>query len=266
MSGVFHREAGAAGPGVVCLHSNASSSSQWRGLMEALAPKFHVLAPDSYGAGKSPPWPGDRPITLRDEVELLEPVFARADDPFTLVGHSYGGAIALVAAITQSRRIRALALYEPSLFAVVEQESPSPNDVDGIREVVADAVAMLAAGDQAGAARRFIDFWIGDAAFDCMPERVQAATAESVRNIAGWKDALFGEPTPLAAFAKLDVPVLLMVGRNSPLSSRAVAQRLERTLPRVERVDLDGLGHMGPVTDPEKVNDVIWRFLERSAA
>jgi pimeloyl-ACP methyl ester carboxylesterase len=43
-----------AGPGVVCAHSNASTSGQWRGLMDLLAPKFRVLAPDSYGSGKSP--------------------------------------------------------------------------------------------------------------------------------------------------------------------------------------------------------------------
>jgi hypothetical protein len=37
------------------------------------------------------------------------------------------------------------------------------------------------------------------------------------------------------------------------------------TLPQVERVELD-LGHMGPVTDPDVVNDVIVRFLERVGA
>ena len=52
----FFREAG-SGPGVVCVHSNASSSGQWRGLMDLLAARFHVLAADTYGAGKSPPWP-----------------------------------------------------------------------------------------------------------------------------------------------------------------------------------------------------------------
>lgn len=261
----FFREAG-SGPGVVCLHSNASSSGQWRGLMDALAPKFHVLAADSYGAGKSPPWPADRRITLRDEVALLEPVFARAGDPFALVGHSYGGAIALVAALTQPHRVRALALYEPTLFALVEQKSPSPNDVDGIRNAVVASVAALNVGDQAGAARFFIDFWMGAGSFDRMPERNQAVIAEAVRNVQGWKDALFGEPTPLKAFAELKIPVLLIVGKNSPLSSRAVARLLTWTLPRVEVVELEGLGHMGPVTHPEIVNDVIRPFLGRQLA
>jgi pimeloyl-ACP methyl ester carboxylesterase len=256
------REAG-SGPGVVCLHSNASSSGQWRGLMEALAPKFHVLAADSYGAGKSPAWPMDRTIRLRDEVALLEPVLTRAGDPFSLVGHSYGGAIALIVAITQPRRVRALALYEPTLFALVEQESPAPNDVDGIRNAVINAVAALDAGDQRTAARCFIDFWMGAGSYDRMPERNQTAIVEAVTNIQRWKDALFGEPTPLGAFAELDVPVLLMVGKKSPLSSRAVAQRLMRVLPRLELVELDNLGHMGPVTNPDAVNPSICHFLER---
>jgi pimeloyl-ACP methyl ester carboxylesterase len=257
------REAG-SGPAVVCLHSNASSSGQWRALMDALAPKFHVLAADSYGAGRSPPWPSDRKIGLRDEVTLLEPVFARAASPFALVGHSYGGGVALIAALAHRARVRAMALYEPTLFALVEQESPSPNDVDGIRDAVVRSVAALKRGDAAQAARCFIDFWMAEGAFDRMPERVQAATAESVKNIQGWKDALFGERTPLPAFAQLDVPVLLMVGKRSPLSSRAVAQRLARVLPKVEVVEIDGLGHMGPVTHPDTVNPVICRFLERT--
>jgi pimeloyl-ACP methyl ester carboxylesterase len=54
-----------------------------------------------------------------------------------------------------------------------------------------------------------------------------------------------------------------MIGKNSPLSSRAAAQRLMRVLPRVEVVELDGLGHMGPVTHADAVNPVIRRFLER---
>ena len=256
----FYREAG-SGPGVVCLHSNASSSTQWRGLMDMLAPRFHVLAADSYGAGKSPPFPADRKIALRDEVALLEPVFARAGERFSLVGHSYGGAVALIAALLHRPRVRALALYEPTLFALVERA----HEVDGIRDTVSSAVEALAKGDALGAARFFIEFWIAPGAFDRMPERNQATIAEAGRNIQRWKDALFDEPTPLAAFAELDVPVLLVTGAASPLSSRAVAQRLRRVLPQVEVAELEGFGHMAPVTNPEAVNPVICRFLERAA-
>jgi pimeloyl-ACP methyl ester carboxylesterase len=253
MSASF-REAG-AGPGVVCLHSNASSSGQWRALMELLAPRFHVIAADSYGAGKSPARPPN--TMLRDEVALLEPALARAGDPFALVGHSYGGAVALVAAVMYPKRVRAIALYEPTLFALVERETP--RDVDGIRDTVVDAVKV---GDKFAAARTFIDFWMEPGAFDRMPERKREAIAAAGVDVDEWRKALFGEPTPRSAFARLDVPVLLLVGKRSPLSSRSVAQLLARTLPRVEVVELDDCGHMAPVTHPERVNGAIARFLE----
>ena len=262
---VSFREAG-SGPGVVCLHANASSAAQWRALMDLLAPRFHALAADSYGAGKSPRWPEDRKLALRDEAALLEPVFQRAGERFSLVGHSYGAAVALVAALAHAGRVRSLVLYEPTLFALVEQEGPPPNDVDGIRDTVAASVSALQAGDPAAAARCFIDFWMGGGSFDRMPERNRGAIAEAVRNVQGWKGALFDEPTPAAAFRALDVPVLLLVGARSPLSSRAVARRLAALLPRVEPMELDGLGHMAPVTHPDVVNARIAQFLDRYAS
>ena len=210
---VFFREDG-FGPGIVCLHSNASSSSQWRSLMDMLAPRFHVLAADSYGAGKSPSWPGNRVIGLRDEVALINPVFDRAGE-------------------------------------------------SGIREAVADALVALQADDTDAAARHFIDYWMGPGTWDHMPERNKAAISRSIINIGGWETALFGEPTPLKAFAKLDIPVLYMTGKQSPPDSLGVARLLTAVLPRVEIVEFEKLGHMGPVTHPDVVNEKIVRFLER---
>lgn len=260
----YFREAG-SGEGVVCLHSNASSSSQWRALLERLAPRFHVLAADSYGAGRSPPWPTDRRVRLRDEVMLLEGVFSRARDPFALVGHSYGAAVALIAATMHPKRVRALALYEPTLFALLDAESSAPNEADGIRSAVAAAAAALEVGDRAAAARCFIDFWMGAGAWDRMPEARQDPIAASIIDVLGWAEALFGEPTPLAAFAGLTVPVLYMVGKRSPSSSKGVARLLTGVLPQVEIVEFDDLGHMGPVTHPDVVNDAVARFLARGA-
>ena len=261
----FFRESG-SGPGVVCTHSNASTSGQWTAFMERLGPDFHVLAVDSYGAGKSPEWPSDRVITLRDEVALIEPVLARAGTPLVLVGHSYGAAVALIAALDRPSRVRALALYEPTLFAVIDGEGPPPNDADGIRDAVAAAAAALDAGDRDGAAEHFIDYWMGSGSWRKTPEKRQAAIAASGVNVRRWKHALFTEPTPLAAFAALDVPVLYMTGARSTASARAVARLLCATLPRVERVEFADAGHMGPITHAGRVNEAIAQFLARLPA
>lgn len=73
----FVRESG-AGPAVVCIHANAGTSGQWRALMDGLSPTHHVLAPDCYGAGKSPAWSGERLMTLRDEVDCFVTLFRRS--------------------------------------------------------------------------------------------------------------------------------------------------------------------------------------------
>lgn len=258
----WFREAG-SGPGVVCIHCNASSSSQWRPLMERLAPRHRVLAPDIHGAGRGPPWPADRRLTLRDEVDLLEPVFHCVDGPITLVGHSYGGAVALLAALRWPERVHTLVLYEPALFALVDALSPPPNAADGIRETVVRAAAALAAGDRSAAAEVFIDHWMGDGAWFAKPEGQRGAIELAVVNVQGWGHALFDEITPLASFRALGMPVLLMQGSETTAAARAVATLLARTLPRVENMTFKGLGHMGPITHPDRVDTVIDAFLQR---
>jgi pimeloyl-ACP methyl ester carboxylesterase len=259
----FCREAG-TGPGVICLHANASTSGQWRGLMDLLAPQFCVLAPDAYGSGKSPEWPSDRIIRLRDEVALLEPVLARAGAPLALVGHSYGAAVALIAALAHPGRVRAIALYEPTLFALLDAETPPPNGAEGIRNAVAAASRALDAANPEAAAERFLDYWMGAGTWTQTPAHRKPPIAASVRNVRRWAYALFTEPTPLEAFRRLHVPVLYMVGQCSPPSARGVARLLTTVLPRVELVEFADLGHMGPMTHPDPVNTVIARFLERA--
>jgi pimeloyl-ACP methyl ester carboxylesterase len=254
------REAG-AGPGVVCIHANASTSGQWRPLMEALAPGYRVLAPDSYGSGKSPAWSSDRAMSLDDEVDFLEPVFTRAGSPFTLIGHSYGAAVALIAALRRPDALRALVLYEPTLFALIDANSPPPNDADGIRNTVRIASAALDAGDRSAAAETFIDYWMGQGSWANMPPERKAPIADSVTNIPRWARALLTEPTPLSAFARLDIPTLYMIGNRSPTSALGVARLLAPALPRAKIVTFDGVGHMGPITHPGVVSAAISTFL-----
>ena len=90
----FVRDEG-SGPAVLCLHSNAGTSSQWRALAALLADRHRVIAVDGYGAGKSPEWPDDRGLRLADEVELAASPIALAGERFAPVGHSYGAAVSV---------------------------------------------------------------------------------------------------------------------------------------------------------------------------
>lgn len=249
------------GPPVICLHANASHGGQWRALAALLAPTHRVLAVDGYGAGRSPDWPSPDRITLADEVALLAPVLEHAGPGAVLVGHSYGAAIALRAALTHRGRVRALALYEPTLFALIEADGPPPNEADGIRAAVAAAAAALDAGDRDRAARAFIDYWMGAGAWDAMPAERRAPVAAAVTQVRRWAHALFTEPVTRAELARLDLPVLLMTGSRTTASARGASRRLQALLPQVQAVEVEGVGHMAPVTDPQRINPLIARFV-----
>jgi pimeloyl-ACP methyl ester carboxylesterase len=259
------REAGTGVP-VVCVHASASSSGQWRPLMERLSGRFRSLAVDLYGYGQSPPWPDERPLALADEVELIEPVLETAGDRLHLVGHSYGGAVALRAALACPTRLRSLVLFEPVLFAALLAEDPRQPAAREIAAVRDETVAAVDRGDLDTAGARFVDYWMGAGAWAAMPNPRRQAVAGVMRKVKAEWHAAFTEPMPLSAFAALDVPTLCIVGTGSPASSRRVTRLLAKTLPSLTTVEIDGVGHMAPVTHPDRVNAVIAGYLERVTA
>lgn len=231
--------------------------------MDVLAPSHSLFSPDSYGAGKSPDWHSDREISLQDEVRLLEPVLAAAGNPYSLVGHSYGAAVALIAAVANPGRVKAMALFEPTLFSLVESQSSSPDGADGIKNAVAASAEALDDGDTDAAARHFIDYWMGNGSWDSTPAQRKPAIAQSMVNVRRWAHALLTGQIAADAFTSLDFPILYMLGDSSPRSAHAVSEVLIPQLPNVKVVRFAGLGHMAPVTHPDVVNAEIARFLRK---
>jgi pimeloyl-ACP methyl ester carboxylesterase len=88
------------------------------------------------------------------------------------------------------------------------------------------------------------------------------ATVRSLRE--GWH-AAFSEPWTAAALRSLDIPCLLMTGSRSTAAARRALRLLRETLPRTQVIEFEGLGHLGPITHPERVGDAVEAFLsERS--
>ncbi len=256
----FHRVAG-QGRRVICFHSNASHSGQWRALTEQLSSRFEIIAVDSYGAGQSPEFEPSRPVQLADEVDLVQPILDSDAGKVFLVGHSYGASVALKAALMLPTRVAGLVLYEPTVFSLV-LASGQPERVDGIRDAVARAEAALAESDAGGASRTFIDFWMGDGAWAQTPAERKPAIERSIRHVGRWAHALTTEPATLQEFAAgITMPVLYMTGDASPDSSLAVADLLVPALPHATRVRFSGRGHMAPITHPDEINRAIEDFL-----
>jgi len=259
----FVREQG-SGPSVVCLHTSAGSSAQWRHLMEAIAPSFKVFAPDFYGDGKSPPLPKGREFEEGHDIDLIQPVLERAA-PFHLVGHSYGGAIALRIALQQPEKVLSLALYEPALWGLLEANWPLEAGTKEIQRVRQRLVEQASAGLLEEGSKGFIDYWTGAGAWDRTPSERKPALAESVRACAmKWVRSL-GYSVAESDVAGLQCPVLVVSGSRTTEAARSVVTHLRDLLPQAQFVELGGLGHMGPVTHAQLVAEPIRAFLSSIA-
>jgi pimeloyl-ACP methyl ester carboxylesterase len=99
-------EAGSSGPLVILVHSSVSGARQWRRLMDDLKDDFHVRAVNLYGYGRTPPWSIDAPQSLDDQARLVETALPTNADTFCVVGHSFGGSVAMKLATRLPRRAR----------------------------------------------------------------------------------------------------------------------------------------------------------------
>src|SRR5436190_6734148 len=104
----------------VMLHSGRSSSRQWSDLAGRLSARgAHVALPSLVGHDNMPDWNGTAP-SLEGE---LDPLCAQlpATSGIHLIGHSYGGAVAVRAALSGRLPIKSLAVYEPALFPMLRE-------------------------------------------------------------------------------------------------------------------------------------------------
>ncbi|MBF0661293.1 alpha/beta fold hydrolase, partial [Rhodococcus sp. (in: high G+C Gram-positive bacteria)] len=103
----------ADGPQILALHGLTGHGRRWRHLAESHLPHARFLAPDLRGHGRSPwtpPWTFERHVD-----DLLRVLDTHASGPVTVVGHSFGGALALHLAAAAPERVRALVLLDPAI-------------------------------------------------------------------------------------------------------------------------------------------------------
>lgn len=250
------------GPGVLLLHATACSSAAWRRLRMQLEPRFSVVAADLYGYGRSDAWPGQGPLSLQAEAEAALATAEVLERPFHLVGHSYGGAVALKLANMVPQAVKSLTLIEPVSFHLLRGESFRSTrhfqEIAAVSQCVSEAAAS---GDYDRGLAAFIDFWSEPGTWQAMAEEKREALRPLVGRIALNFWAGFSETLTLADCQHLRMPALVLEGEISPKVTRHLAELLGETLPNAERRVVDGAGHMLPLTHPETVNSVVGDFL-----
>lgn len=244
------------GPAVVLLHCTLSSKNQWRTLSSQLAGDYRVIALDLYGYGETAMPETRDDFTLLDEAMLVRSLLDELllpDEPIHLVGHSYGGAVALRFCHYFPGRVKTLTLFEPVAFHLLD---PSDPGLEPVLAMMRELSRLMMAGLREQAAATFLDYWSGSGSFANFPARVQKEFAQRTDKLALDFSALTRTKLTLNDYQQLQLPVTLIAGRSSRLPALRVAEKLSETLTdcRLRWVET---GHMGPVTHPELVNPII---------
>ena len=238
---------------MIALHCSGSSGRQWAAY-EALLPRsIRMVAPDLMGYGSAPEWVRGRPVSLDDEARRLAPLLIAAERGVHLVGHSYGGSVALQMALLWPERVRSLTLFEPVRFALLLADPAQHAVGEAIVAVGRRIGAIAMSGETARAAALFVDYWSGGGAWDLLPPSRQQAIIARIHKVRAEFEALFADKVPAAAYAGLTMPVTLITGSESPLPARRVVDLLAAQVAHAKVVHLSGLGHMGPISHPQAV-------------
>ena len=245
---------------VLCVHAFGGSAAQYHGLVTRLEPHLRVRPADLYGHGRRAPWLAPRRFTIADEAAALQTLLP-GDGPVHLVGHSYGGAVALRLAAMLRGRVRSMALYEPAAWGLLGACCPGDAATLEIEAVRARTDALLAEGHLERATELFIDYWNGPGQWAAMPPSRRPRVMATMHSLPAVWQAIFEERWGVAELAALDVPCLVMSGTASTAAARRTAALLRTLLPGARAVDFDGLGHLGPITHAAAVDAAVETFL-----
>ena len=234
---VVERGAGAPGPLVVLVHGSLDRGASFARVAtaEALA-DLHTIRYDRRGYGRSVD--AGPPAGLDEHVDdLLAVVDGR---PAVVVGHSFGGLVALVAATRAPDEVRAVAAFEP----------PQPWLPWWPGTSAGSAAARV---DAADAGEAFFRRMVGDARWEALPERTRQARRREGTALAAELASVRTAATPPFDPAGLAVPVLLGRGTRSPAHLRRSAEELAAAVPGSQLVAVAGADHGAHLTHPAEV-------------
>lgn len=242
-------------PTVLMIHSGGFTSRQWRRLGDLLTPRYRVLAPDLLGYGESGPWPEEEPVHFDQDLLFLESLLDEGHEAAHVIGHSYGGFLALQLALRRPELVCSLAVYDPVAFGILDE--PADAEVRSSLDRVKPVWEPGASGADEQWLREFVDWWNGEGAW----ERLAEETRGAFRTM-GWKVfhevmSLLTDRTDRVTYARIAVPTLVLGGALSPATERRVVEKLGTALPHATVRFIPGVGHMGPISHASIVNEAI---------
>jgi pimeloyl-ACP methyl ester carboxylesterase len=230
-----------SGPALVVVHGGLGDGNPAMNvLVPSLSERFTCFLPSTRGRGQS----GDHPDHSRErQYEDIATFVNGIGEPTALFGHSSGATWSLGAA-GQCSALTGMALYEPAL--PVTRPVISDHDyqrfvaaVDAGRGAEAALISIDAVVEPTGEERAF---------FEAVAELTAPVLPSAVKEFPE-----LNRPVDLTALARIRAPLALVQGSRSGDHFRQANRLVHDQVPHSRVIEIDGVGHLGPLTHPNAV-------------
>ena len=252
------------GPTVVLAPGSCSTGAAWRPLISHCGNRFRCITTSLLGYGDTAERRTAEDPSIAHEAEMLEAVIRRTGGPAHVVGHSFGGLVALAVALRQYVPVVSLTIVEAPAAELL-REAGEHQHYCAFRRMTDAYFAAFCHGEP-DAIATMVDFYGGAGTFASWPQRVRAyAVATTAVNIRDWQSA-YGFHLSPSLLAALDMPVLVLRGGASHAAVQRANELLSQCLPRAALATIAGAAHFMIATHAAEVAAVIAEHIGRAAA
>lgn len=247
---------------LVLLHAFPVDARMWNLVREPLAARTRLITPDLRGLGRTPLPQSDREPSLddaaRDVLALLDKLEL---DRVVLGGCSMGGYVTLAVLRAAPERVGGLVFLDTKAAADTEQAR-------GNRLAAAERAESEGTGGWLADA--MLPNLLGESTRSARPDLVEAVRdlieSQPPSGVAWAQRAMAARPDFTEVARAADVPALVIVGEEDPVTPPDVARELAGALPRSRLVVLPKAGHLTPMEDPDGVAGAITDWLDHDGA
>ncbi len=245
-----------SGTPIVFIHGSFASTSTWKKMVEVLAVSHHCISiklPGHCGM----PNPKDFSLpSVQSELAIIEQVVNElTNQPIHLVGHSYGGVVALAQALKGTLNISQLTLFEPVAVWVLDvlQDTYNSAQVKTFLEKYRHNVA----NNTPYACGQLIDFWGGQGSFEVLPNFIKdSMNALTKNNIRHW-DICTQVSHSSVDLNNCTIPTKVVCGTQSNPVAAAIAMHLNDQMPNSKGYAVDGASHFLVTSHVDKCLSVL---------
>jgi pimeloyl-ACP methyl ester carboxylesterase len=236
------------GPTVVLVPGSCSTGAAWRPVISQWHDNFRCVTTSLLGYGGTAERRTGPDTDISEESQVVESVITRAGSPVHLVGHSFGGLVALDVALRKRTPLLSLTILEAPAAQLLHNMGEEQH-YRAFRAMTASYFAAFYRGD-AAAIETMIDFYGGAGTFAAWPERVRDYAISTTHvNVRDWANVYRFDLTP-ARLAAVDIPTVVVFGGKSHPAAQRANRLLAQCIPHAAVHAMAGAAHFMISTHP----------------